>query len=88
MRRGSNNPVAATSNRGQSNIAKQESVMARDSSGSTDSLPKMPKAPGGGGGAMPMSSPMHLPTGGAPSPFHAAAAASIAHAILGNRGMR
>lgn len=68
----------------------------RDSSGNTGLPPpnKLP-GPGRGGmpgmgrppGAMPASVAGGLPGGGV-TPQHIAAAAGIAHAILGNRGLR
>jgi hypothetical protein len=77
----------------------QVAEQGRDSSGNTG-LPPPNKLPGpgrggmpgmGGGirppGAMPASVAGGLPGGGV-TPQHIAAAAGIAHAILGNRGLR
>lgn len=71
----------------------------RDSSGNTG-LPPVTRLPGPGRGGMPgMGSGLKppgpirpqtggLPGGGGPDLPHIAAAAGIAHAILGNRGIR
>lgn len=102
MQGNANTPRPAPRPRPPQSPGQQVREQGADSSGATG-LPPPNKMPGPGRGGMPgmphPSMPIRpqtgappggatggMPTGG-PSPAHALAAASIAHAILGNRGM-
>lgn len=95
MQGNANTPAPRSAPRPPKSPGAQVAEEGRDSSGNTG-LPPPNKLPGPGRGGMPgmvkgpapIRPPTGAPPGGMPDPAHVAAAAGIAHAILGNRGLR
>lgn len=84
-----NTPAPARAPKPMKSPGAQVSEQARDSSGNTDTPPKPPGPGRGGMPGMVRGPGQAMPGGGMPpDAHHIAAAAGIAHAILGNRGLR
>lgn len=96
MQGNANSPVRTAPPRAPTSPGQQVAESGRDSSGNPGIPPRAPGPGRGGMPGMPHTAPAMprpgnvpggMPGGGGDIP-HVAAAASIAHAILGNRGLR